>query len=336
MSFYIDTKYLNVISGKLPLFAKKRGDLWNCRCIVCGDSKTNQRKARGYFYRQRNDLFYKCHNCLVSQHFGTFLKSFDPSLYKQYVLERYANGEHRRKAHANVDEMFAMAPPVFKKDPLRQIAQPLTEVGPDNEAYQYCVKRQIPVEKFDRLYYIPSVKDIAKLDEKYHSMELTEPRLLLPFYDETGRLTGGTMRGLRGEALRYVSFTLVPNAVQIFGMPQVEVTRTIYVVEGPIDSLFLPNAIAVSGTSFGKLELLDLPKERVVVVMDNQPRNKEVCAMMEKYLRMGYTMCIWPPQQEEKDINELVVRGHDPLQLIESRTYSGLMASLKFSEWRKC
>ena len=74
MSLFTDIKYLNQIGNRLSLFKRKGDYLYNCRCHICGDSQTKKNKARGYFYRANNDLFYKCHNCDASQHFGTFLK----------------------------------------------------------------------------------------------------------------------------------------------------------------------------------------------------------------------------------------------------------------------
>jgi hypothetical protein len=144
------------------------------------------------------------------------------------------------------------------------------------------------------------------------------------------------MRGMRGESLRYIMIKLQEDAPLIFGMNSINRTQTIYVVEGPIDSLFLPNAIACAGTSFNKLESLDLPKDKVVVVFDNQPRNKEVCRLVEKYIKLDYKVCIWPCSVTEKDINEMDRSGNKVEQLIRENTYQGLMAQLKFTEWRNC
>ena len=60
---YIDTKYISLISLRLRNFTKKGDYLWNFSCPFCGDSQKNKKKARGFVYRTKNDLFYKCHNC---------------------------------------------------------------------------------------------------------------------------------------------------------------------------------------------------------------------------------------------------------------------------------
>lgn len=337
MSYFIDVKYLNLVAHRLPLFKKKKTDLWNCRCIVCGDSKTNKKKARGYFYRQKNDLYYKCHNCLASQHFGTFLKNLDSHTYQQYVFERYAKGENGPKAHKNAEEFIKFEQPKFKeKSLIEQVAQRLDTLDDENEAVRYCISRKIPVDKFSQLYYIPSVKDIQKIAPEYDSIKTEEPRLLLPFYDESGELTGVTMRALRDESLRYIMIKLQDDAPLIFGMNNIDKSKPIMIVEGPIDSLFLNNSLACAGTGFSKIESLDLPKENVTIVFDNQPRNTEVCKLVEKYIKLDYKVVIWPCGYHEKDINDFVENRKNIQQIICDNTYQGLMAQLKFTEWRNC
>jgi hypothetical protein len=335
MSYFIDTKYLNMVGNRLPLFAKKKTDLWNCRCIVCGDSKTNKKKARGYFYRQKNDLYYKCHNCLVSQHFGTFLKNLDSTLYQQYVFERYSQGENGPKAHTHAEKFITFTPPVFENNLLDKIAIRLDKLDETNEAVQYCVKRKIPQEKFSQLYYVASVKDVMKIAPQYE-IKTEEPRLLLPFYNDKGTLVGMTLRALRNESLRYIIIKLVENEPLLFGMNDVDKTKPITIVEGPIDSLFIPNSLACAGTSFGKLETLDLPKDKITIVFDNQPRNVEVCKIVEKYVKLNYRVCIWPCNIKEKDINDMKLAGIDVINVIRDNTYQGLMAQFKLIEWRNC
>ena len=93
MSILTDTTYLQ-LSPRLDRFKKVRDYLWNFRCPHCGDSQKHKNKAaRGYVYRKKTDLFYKCHNCGMGQSVGNLIKDIDPSLYKQYVMERYKNGE---------------------------------------------------------------------------------------------------------------------------------------------------------------------------------------------------------------------------------------------------
>ena len=183
---------------------------------------------------------------------------------------------------------------------------------------------------------INNIKDIVQLNDKYkESIQGEEPRLVLPFYDNNNQLSGVTCRALRGEALRYITIKVKDGVPLLFGIDSVNKSKPIYVVEGPIDSLFLDNAIAVGGTSFGKLNETGLDKDKLIVVFDNQPRNKEVCKLIEKNIEVGYNVVLWPQTISEKDINEMVLSGLDVQSVVESNTYSGLEATLKFTTWKK-
>ena len=346
MSLFIDVKYLNQIGGRLPLFKKKSDYLWNCRCTICGDSSAKKNRARGYFYRQKNDLYYKCHNCDASQHFGTFLKNFDGNLYRQYALERYSNGENRR-AHANPEDAMKkmFVTPVFDipAEPaptlLDELMPRVSSLPADHEVRVFCRNRQIPDHQLSRLYFINDMRDIGQISAKMRDKIITnEPRLVIPFRDATGKLVGMTCRAIRGEELRYIMVRIDEDAPQIFGLEDMNPLTTVYAVEGPIDSLFLPNAVAVGGTGFGKLQLLNVERRRLTVVIDNQPRNREVCAILGKVIAAGYNVVIWPGNIEGKDINELVLGGMSlpaVKELLDNNTFSGPRATFEFNLWRK-
>jgi hypothetical protein len=160
--------------------------------------------------------------------------------------------------------------------------------------------------------------------------------LVIPFYNSIGQLSGVTCRALRGESLRYVLIKIKEDDVLVFGMNEVDKTKPIYVVEGPLDSLFLPNAIAVGGTSFGKMETIGLPKDKLIMIVDNQPRNKDVARVLDKIIGSNYNVVIWPQTIQEKDINDMVLSDLEPLKIITKNIYSGLEAKLKFTEWKRC
>jgi hypothetical protein len=273
-------------------------------------------------------------------HFGSFLKQLDGFQYNQYVMERYNEGMPTNKPHQKIEDKFRMVEPVFEKKEetlLDKVLDRLDTLPEDNEAVQFCLKRKIPREMFKRLYFIPNIKDIVQLSDKYKDKITTEePRLVIPFYNNIGQLSGVTCRGLRGESLRYLVIKIKEDDQLIFGMNEVDKTKTIYVTEGPLDSLFLPNAIAVGGTSFGKMELLDLPKDKLVMIVDNQPRNKDVCRVLDKIIDRHYNIVIWPQNIEEKDINEMVENGIDAAKIVAKNVFSGLEAKMKFTEWKRC
>lgn len=338
MSVFLDRKYLQLISNRLPLFKKKNDNTYNCRCILCGDSQRNKHKARGYFFQNKNDLTYKCHNCGASMFFSTFLKNLDQNVYAEYSLERMTeNGS--LSARSNALPTIKFEQPEFKPAEERlldKLLDRLDTLPEDNEAVQFCLQRKIPKDKFNQLYYIDNVKNIEQLSDKYKDrIQASEPRLALPFYDDYGQLSAVTCRALRGEALRYLTVKVKEDTPLIFGINDIKKDRPIYVVEGPIDSLFINNCVAVAGTSFGKLGQLNLPKDKLVVVFDNQPRNKEVCKLIEKNIDAGYNVVIWPQTIDEKDINDMVLAGRNVSKIIKENTCSGLTAKAKFIAWKR-
>jgi hypothetical protein len=283
-------------------------------------------------------MFYKCHNCDASLHFGSFLKQMDSLMYNQYTMERYSEGLPLNKPHQKVEDKFKMEQPVFEpKNILDELLDRLDKLPEDNEAVQFCLKRKIPKEKFKQLYFVDDIRKIEQLSDKYkNTLKTKEPRLVIPFYDEKGLLVGVTCRALRNESLRYVTIKINEDKPFIFGLDFIDRNKKVYVVEGPIDSLFIPNCIAVAGTAFGKLDSLGIPKERLIVIFDNQPRNKEVCKIIDKTINSNYNIVIWPQTLEEKDINDIVLTGKEPLNIIKKNIYNGLEAKMKFVSWKRC
>lgn len=337
MSLFVDLKYLKLVSNRLPLFKQKNDKVYNCRCIICGDSSKKKSKARGYFYAIKNDLLYRCFNCDASMQFGSFLKQLDQLLYSQYVLERYSEGLPRNKPHQNIEDKFKMEQPVFEqKTLLDKLLDRLDNLPEDNEAVQFCKKRRIPETEYKNLYYIDDIRKIEQISDKYKDkVQTSEPRLVIPFTDEQGQLIGVTCRALRDETLRYLTIKIKDNVPLVFRR-NIDTKKDIYVVEGPIDSLFLPNSIAVAGTSFTKLDFLNYEKNNLVVVVDNQPRNKEVCKIIEKIIDSNYRIVIWPQTLLEKDINDMILAGKNPITIIKKNIFAGLEAKAKFIAWKRC
>lgn len=335
MSVYLDQKFLSLVSNRLPLFKRKSDKLYNCRCVLCGDSTKNRHKARGYFFEYKTDLRYKCHNCDASLTFGNFLKTIDTNLYNQYSLEKFSEGAPLK---ANTINTFTFEEPVFKAPEERLLDKILVRVStlpPEHEAVIFCKTRQIPDAKLKEIYFIGNIKDIVQLNDKYKaSIKGEEPRIVLPFYSESGQLVGVTCRALRGEALRYITIKIKDEPL-IFGLDSIDKNKTTYVVEGPIDSLFLKNSIAVAGTSFDKVSFSTISQDKLVYIYDNQPRNKEVCKIIEKSIDQGYNVVIWPQNIMEKDINEMVTTGKNVQKIISENTFTGLTAKAKFYSWKR-
>ena len=350
---YVDVKYLNLISHRFEIFKRKNDYLFNVRCPFCGDSKRKLRKMRGYFFRKDNSLLYKCHKCGYSSGFGNVLKQLDPISYKEYCVEKFSDSF---RGHTNAPapdweptgsnwtpnghRLFDKneQPPEPKVGKLIDNIMDRVDALPyDHEVVKYVEGRGIPKSTWNRLYYIDNIKDIVQLNEKYAASIVTEePRLAIPFFDRSGRLTAVSLRGMRGETLRYILVKVKEQSPTVFGLEQVVEDNLITVVEGPIDSLFLENCIACSGTSFNKIDELGFDIDNVRIIFDNQPKSREVCKLMSKYVDRNYNVVIWPESVTQKDINDMVREGLDVQDIVNNNTYNGLSAKFKFTKWKKC
>ena len=341
---HIDLKYINMISHRFERFKRKDDYLFNFRCPICGDSSTKKNKARGFIYKKKNDMFYKCHNCDAGKTFGGLLKITDPLLHKEYVMERYSEGVAGPRANKTPE--FDFKPPVFNTpkdgliDELMDRVDKLheqCELSDSNHiAVDYCKRRMIPKEKWDRLYHIEDISKIHQLAPKYRDrIKTNEPRLAIPFFDSNGKLTGLTLRDYGNNPLRYIMVKINEDAPTIFGLDCISNDTPVKIVEGPLDSLFLDNAIACAGTSFSKIDTLNLPQDRIIIV-DNQPKNTEVCNIVHKLIKSGERVVIWPDEILEKDINDMVLNGVAVEEIISNNVFHNLEAELRFTNWRKC
>lgn len=334
MSLYVDQKYLNLISNRLPLFKKKKDNTYNCRCIICGDSKKKKSKARGYFFANKNKLFYKCFNCDAAMAFSSFLKNIDQNLYNEYNMENYSD-----KHFSSNKPTIKFEQPKFKSKIQKQLDSVLTnlkdlEWDDEHEAIKFCKGRNIPVEKFNQIYFIDDISKISYFNEDYKaSIKTKEPRIVFPFYDEKQNLTGLTCRAIRGEALRYITVKIKDDQPLIYGLESIDNKKIVNVVEGPIDSLFLDNSIAIAGTGFHKLS--SLIYYNMKIIYDNQPRNKQVCDQIEKAIDNQHWVVIWPQNIVEKDINDMVKSNIDVNKIIKENTFTGLHAKMRFMGWKR-
>jgi hypothetical protein len=340
MSMWLDHQYIGTISIRLEKFSRKGEYLYNFRCPVCGDSQTNRSKARGYLFAKKGGMFYKCHNCSASLSLGSLIRHLDPNLYKQYCLDRYKEGDTGRKAHK--EHSFVFKPVVFESNrqdnAMRGLLTPLKKMSKDSEVIDYANSRKIPEHRYNDLYFVDDIQKFKQFAEGYEDKIIgDEPRLVLPFFDENNDLVGLSGRALRGEKIRYVTIRIKDGVPMIFGLNNVDKSQTIYVTEGPIDSLFLPNSVAV-GNSNLKSVGDHLPKDKVVLVYDNEPRNREVVREIKSAIESGFSVVIWPKEIIEKDINDMMLKANmgaeEILDTINKNTFQGPKALLTFNIWK--
>lgn len=336
---YIDVKFANILGSRLRNFKQTRDYVWNYSCPVCGDSTKNKLKARGYIYRAKSDLFVKCHKCGYGTNLGNLIKYVDSKLYDEYVLERYKGGASKYNAHKDVAEIIPEKKQELLEDDILSGITRLDLLDITHPAVKYLIKRKIPKDKWNLLYFAPKFKAFTNsVTPKFQEpIEGEHPRMIIPFFTAAGKCFAFQARAYGDEQPKYYTIKVDETQEKIYGLDRIDFGRRIYVVEGPIDSLFLPNAIAVSGSSFDTTTVRAL-LANATLVMDNEPRSREIVKLMEKNINAGYSVCMFPESVLEKDINEMILSGKSPddiFKLINNNTFSGLEAKLKFSEWKK-
>ncbi len=342
MSLPIESKYVRLLSSRLRNFKQKKDYLWNFSCPICGDSQKNKTKARGYVFAKGNNLFYRCHNCGVSIGVGNFIKAVDESLYKEFVLERYKSGETNNTRSANT--VLNIPSPRFDKVAKQKIfehAEWCDKLPSGHFCLEYLTKRKIPQQYHSKLLFTQHYKQFVDALVPNHGKQLIDDaRLVIPFYDEYNELIAVSGRALEtgDKTLRYI--TLRTNDSQdklVYGLDRVNLSDTLKIVEGPIDSLFLKNCLA-SGDANLVLCADKISSDKIVLIFDNEPRNKEIVKMMQNAIGLKYDVVIWPSHIDGKDINEIILSGktQDEIEeIISSNTFKGIEAQLKFNMWKK-
>jgi len=319
---HVDSKFIGLLSPRLEKFKRVKSNLYNFRCPICGDSKRNRNKTRGYLYSVKANTNFKCHNCGTSMSFNNFLKEIDPIVHKQYTLEKFKEGHTGR--NFVVDEpKFSFQPPKFKP------SLNLPKASENADANEYLVKRKLNPYKF---YYTDKFKSWTNsLKDVFDDTTKDEPRIIIPlFYQDT--LVGFQGRALGPSKVKYITVMLNDDAPKIYGLDEVQKDKTVYITEGPFDSTFVCNAIAMCGAD---ADISNWGISNPVWIYDNEPRNVEIVRRISKTIDSGNKVVIWPTTTKEKDINEMVLSGLDVQSVIESNTYSGLEAKLKFTTWKK-
>ena len=336
MSVFIDRSFLLQVSPKLQRFTRKKDDLYNFRCPLCGDSHKNKTKSRGYIFRKKNDYFYMCHNCGISTTFYNFLKQIDPNLLKEYQLERYKNGETGNNNYPKPDfEEFKAEKPVFKKS----LELPSIESLPEAHfAKVYVQQRRIPEALWSELYYAEDfaafIQDLGIEKEGLHK---EDKRLVIPFYNEKKELMAVQGRSLGESKLRYITLKLHDDNKKVYGLDRIDMDELVYVVEGPIDSMFLSNAVATADSNLESI-VATLDKSKVVLVFDNEPRNKEIVSKINSAIDNHFNVVIWPEFVDSKDINEMILDEFSPDEIqdiISKNTFVNLRAKMEFVNWKK-
>ena len=330
---YLDDKYLGLISPRLEKFRKIRGGVYNFRCPYCGDSQRHKNKARGYIYKNKADYNFKCHNCGVTRSFTYFLKDRDPPLYDEYVMERYKEGL-TGKGTVTPEPNFTFVKPKFRKKDICDELAKISELNTSHRAKKYLINRGINEDTLSKFYYCPDFKRWTNKHKKiYDTTDNDDDRIIIPLRNSKGELFGYQGRSLDPTSkMRYITVMLDENAPKIYGLEKINTQKPIYILEGPFDSLFVENSVAMCGSD---VDIRTFGWSSYIWVYDNEPRNREIVNRLERSINRGDQVVIWPSNIKEKDVNEMILAKHNICDIIKTNTFSELKAKLQLNLWKK-
>ena len=319
---HVDSKFISLVSSRLQKFKRVKAGLFNFRCPICGDSQRNKSKTRGYLYEVKVNTNFKCHNCGASMSLNNFLKKIDPVIQKQYALEKFKEGHTGRN--------FVVDEPDFKfETPKFKTKIKLPKATENARASGYLMARKLDPSKF---YYSKHFKKFANsLKPTFDSEKHDEDRIIIPLYYEKN-LIGFQGRSIDPNPVKYITVMLDDDAPKIYGLDNIRTDAPVYITEGPFDSTFIRNSIAMCGAD---LDISRWGISNPVWIYDNEPRNREITNRIAKTIDVGDSVVIWPNGIDDKDINDMVMSGLDVQSVIDSNTYSGIEAQLKFTTWKK-
>ena len=226
----IDSKYIGLISSRLPKFKRVKPNLFNFRCPICGDSKKHKNKARGYIYALKADMNFKCHNCGASSTFNNFLKTIDSTLHKQYILEKFKE-RNVGKGSIIPEPEFNFKKPVFRK----KLDLPRASEIPI--ATKYLETRKINPNLF---YFTDQFQKWTNTHKQtFNTIHRDESRVIIPLHDTEKNLIGFQGRSLGPNSVKYITVMLNEDAPKIYGLDKIDETKPIYITEGPFDSTFV-------------------------------------------------------------------------------------------------
>jgi len=339
---WLQRKYILLMSNQLLMFKERNGS-FNFRCPLCGDSKKSRTKARGYFLKRGGKYHFTCHNCGANRTVENFIKDVNPMLLQEYKLEVMKELNDTKvtlpsAVDAAADVMSKYVPTLGSK-PLKEL-KPISRLRHDHPAAMYIKRRGIPSNLHYKIFYVENGYQWAKkwLPEKFTlDWKGKDPRVVLPLVGKDKKCYGAIARSIGTSEQRYLKLNWADESGFIYGLDTVDVSQTVYVMEGQFDSMFIPNSIAVGSMAYDLVKK-HLPTEDVVIVLDNEPRSEFTWKQMQKAIDHGYKVCVWPSHIKQKDINDIILSGtpaHDVKVIIDTNTHSGLKAKLALSVWKK-
>jgi hypothetical protein len=295
---------------------KRNAKGYNFKCDKCGDSEKRTHLKRGWVLTSKWPYMRYCHNCRISYPATMWLKEKYPDFHREYtrrVLESSSPNKKRKIkkedfSHLTFSELsqaetinatnLAYYFENFKNminHPDNKDMQYFSKLTP--EAIDWCEGRKIPKDVYSKWFF--SQKGMYK------------NRVVIPFYDTSNRMYYYQTRTIGHSTKKYLN--PVSEIKPMYNILNVNISEPIIFVEGVIDSLFVNNSVAINGAKLSALSSLNIPKNNMYFLCDNDKTGKEVA---NELLQEGHKVFLWKKfykdtyYDEEKDINSLILTNN--------------------------
>ncbi|MGL6229353.1 MAG: hypothetical protein ACRC3J_09130 [Culicoidibacterales bacterium] len=310
----------------------------NFSCPICGDSKKDEYAARAWFNEKEGSVWYGCYNCGWNKPLSVYLKMFVPDEYRNYIKEKFKNTDRPKRVTTLAVKEEKQIKAVHEI-PYSVQCSTLPENHP---IVKYMLKRCIPRHRHDLFYFTQEWRKLANYvcDETYtkENASIKENRLVIPIYNKDMSIACVQGRALSDDGIRYMTIKADQEASKVYGMERVAGKGDVFIFEGPIDSTFVKNGIAIVGGTMA-LEEAPYPGRRVWV-LDNENRAYHTLKRIENLIAAGERVVLFDKiPWKSKDINDFISKENATEQQIqdylESNIIKGLSAKHRFAQYSK-
>ena len=308
------------------------------RCPICGDSKKNRLKKRGYFYRKTGTFY--CFNCGTNMTGYDFLKAICPKdvfdrIIQDYKVLNFDNIVRGRKVEAiqpqrSTFEILAPNPSYRYLLDAKWVVKPLSDYA------KHCLDdRKIPVGSRNMLKSIvdPNGREFILIQYIWDDSCIYHQLWNASKYDINGQ---GSVKYIFPKD-ENINFQPKP----VFNIGNVDVSHhSIYCTEGVFDSLFIKNGVALGGRSLTDYQyrmLTELyPRHKIVLAFDHDYAGMSSSIKhAEKYPNISFLdISDLMEAAGTKDLNDFVkVTGRSDVfmneNFLKERTISAFQVEMK-------
>jgi len=335
MARHLPTEYvLQVFYSYCRRPKQRRGiNVHNAECPICGEGRSAGKKKRLFYYPDEHYLY--CFNCTQSWSDVDWVSKVTHKTYREIYQETedgYA--EDLMKRFETTEEVVTKETPILPPDCVDITDDEQVDFYASDPFKYQVLQKAISVCKDRRLYTaINRSKSYFVSFEDYSHKN----RLIIPFYDRAGKIASYQSR-LLFETADYVPkyLTKLGNKT-LFGEDKVSADIPyLFIFEGPIDAMFVKNAVALGGTSVTDEQqgfINNCLGYEKVFVYDNDKGNDEMKKRIEKTIKAGERVFVWPPEcSKYKDVNAIccgLSLDEIPWKFFLENSFKGIEALVK-------